>query len=565
MDIFFQIGIMFIIAAFGAYISKLLRQPMIPFYMLTGVLLGPVLGLITGSSMIRTMSEIGIAFLLFIVGLELNLKKLRDTGLISIVGGIAQVALVALAGYLAAALLGYTRMESSYIGLILAFSSTMVVVKLLSDKRELETLHGKIIIGILLLQDLIAIFAMSAMLALDGVISLPIISSLLKAATLIVAAYLLSKYLFPVIFRKAAESQELLLLVSLGICFLFSIFASYIGFSIAIGGFIAGLSLANLPYNVEIVGRVKSLRDFFSTLFFVSLGLEIMLFSLKKIILPLIVFSAIVLLFKPLVLMTISALFRYTKRTSFLTSISLAQISEFSMIIAAQGLMLGHVSNEIFSLTVILAIITMGATSYLIKFEGWFYRILSKPLAIFDIQDTGKRLEYLPKELEYDVLLIGYDRIGYNIFKMLTKAKKSFLVIDFNPDIIKRLVAKRISCIYGDVGDPEILERLNLSKTQLAISTVPDMNDNIHIIKKVKRENPGAVIYTTASVIDDALRLYREGADYVILPHFLGGEKVSTLIEESHGDFRNINMTKLEHIHELRKRIELEHEHPRKA
>ncbi|PIN87285.1 hypothetical protein COV19_00175 [Candidatus Woesearchaeota archaeon CG10_big_fil_rev_8_21_14_0_10_44_13] len=565
MDIFFQIGIMFIIATIGAYIAKLMKQPIIPVYIFAGILLGPILGLITGSDVIKTMSEIGIAFLLFIVGLELNINKLRDTGVAAIVMGVLQVILVALTGFWVAVMLGYGGIEAIYIGMILSFSSTMVVVKLLSDKGELETLHSRIVVGILLIQDVIALFALSTLITLKGISAAFILLSLAKAAALIVLAYLSSKYLFPSIFKKAAESQELLLLLSLGICFLFSILVSYIGFSIAIGAFIAGISLANLPYNIEIVGKVRSLRDFFVTLFFVSLGLGVVLSSFSRIMIPLAAFLVIVLIFKPLVLMIISALFRYTKRTSFLTAISLVQISEFSMIIAAQGLASGYVSNETFSLMVIIAVITITITSYMIKFESGIYEKFSRPLALFDVKETCENLQYLPQELKYDVVLVGYDRIGYNIFKMLTKQKKSFLVIDFNPDIIKRMISRKIQCIYGDIGDSEILNRLDLRKTELVISTVPDIKDNTFLLKKVKRENPRAIVYLTASVIEDALILYREGADYVILPYFLGGEKVSTLIEETQGDYRKVSLTKLEQINELKKRIELEHEHPRKA
>lgn len=565
MDIFFQIGVMFIIATLGAYVAKLLKQPLIPVYILTGIIIGPVLGLITGSEIISTMSEIGIAFLLFIVGLELNFRKLRDTGVAAIAMGIIEVILVALTGFWVAVMLGYAPIESVYIGMILAFSSTMVVVKLLSDKRELETMHGRIIIGVLLIQDVIALFALSTLVTLKGISAGFIMLSLFKAAALIGVAYLLSKHVFPTIFKKGAESQELLLLMSLGICFLFSIIVSYIGFSIAIGAFIAGLSLANLPYNIEIVGRVRSLRDFFVTLFFVSLGLGIVMAEFSRILVPLAFFLLIALLFKPFILLLMSALFRYTKRTSFQVAVSLAQISEFSLIIAAQGLASGHLSSETFSMTVILAVITIAVTSYMIKFENEVYAFFSRPLTLFDIRESSERLQYLPQEMEYDVVLVGYDRIGYNIFKMLTSRRKSFVVIDFNPDIIKRLVARKIPCIYGDIGDPEILNRLNIAKTQLVVSTVPDVKDNIFLLKKVKGGNPHTVVYSTASTIEDALQLYKEGADYVILPHFLGGERVSTMIEETHGDYRKVNLVKLEQIHELKKRIELEHEHPRKA
>ncbi|MBD3313992.1 hypothetical protein GF345_06120 [Candidatus Woesearchaeota archaeon] len=562
MDIFSQIGLMFIIAAAGAFFAKLFRQPLIPAYIIAGILIGPVFGLIESSEVIRTMSEIGIAFLLFVVGLEMNIKKLKDTGFFAGIGGTMQMAFVFLIGFGIALLLGFMRIEAVYIGFIVAFSSTMVVVKLLSDRREIDTLHGRIIIGILLMQDIIALFVISILGTPNGFSLTMILISIAEGIGLIILAYLCSRFVFPSMFKFGAKSQELLFLLSLAVVFIFSIALSYLGFSIVIGAFIAGLSLANLPYHFEIMGRVKSLKDFFATLFFVSLGIELVLVGLQHLILPLVIFTIVVLLIKPFILMVISAVARYTKRNSFLTAISLAQISEFSLIIVSQGLIVGHISRDLFSLTILLAIVTITATSYLMNFELKIFNFFSKYLTPFDIAATTEQLQYIPEELEYDFILVGYDRIGYNIFKMLDKAKKSFLVIDFNPDIVKRLASKKIPCFYGDIGDPEILDRLNLKKTEIVVSTVPGVEDNIHLLKRVKGENPKILVFVTASVIEDALKLYKEGADYVILPHFLGGERVSNLLEDVKGDAKKLNLAKLEHIDDLKSRIELEHEHP---
>lgn len=562
MDIFFQIGLMFIVSALIALIARLIKQPVIPAYILAGVMIGPVLGIITNSEVITTLSSIGMAFLLFVVGLELNLSKIKDTGFFTAIGGTLQVLLVFIAGFIVSILLGLTRLESTYIGFIVAFSSTIIVVKLLSDRREIDTLHGRIIIGILLVQDIIALFVFSVLMTKNSFNAIDVMFSIAKGAGVFLIAYLSGRFLFPAAFRFAAKSQEMLFLLSLGVCFLFSIALSYLGFSIVIGAFIAGLSLANLPYNIEIIGRVKSLKDFFVTLFFVSLGLGIMISEIRKWMIPLLLLSLVVLLVKPLAIMTICAIGRYTKRNSFLASISLAQISEFSLIIAAQGLLLGHISQELFSLTILLAVITITGTSYLIKFEQPIYSALSRYLSIFDVMSEGEKMEYLPKELEYDFVLVGYDRIGYDVFKMLTKAKKTFVVIDFNPDIIKRLVGKKIPCIYGDIGDSEIMERLNLKKTEFVVSTVPGVEDSIAIIKRIRHENPRTIVFVTATRVEDALKLYKEGADYVVLPHFLGGERVSSMIHELGFDHRQISLTKLAHIHDLKDRIDLRHEHP---
>ena len=589
-NIFFDIGLIIIVATIVGYLARLLKQPLIPAYILTGLIIGPILGLVEDSNVILTLSEIGIAFLLFVVGLELSLKKLRDIASIAIFGGLIQFILLFSFGFLIAATLGFLTIEATYIALIVAFSSTMVVVKILSDKRELDTLHGRIIIGFLLMQDLIAIIALAVLTTLNNFSIAILIIALLKGVILLSVAVIASKFILPGLFRFAAKSQELLFLMALTTCFSFSILADNIGqimiyffslpffenvilgnvlellkpgFSIAIGAFIAGVSIANLPYNVEIIGKVKPLKDFFATIFFVSLGLELVLGNMQIIILPLLIFTLFVIILKPLLTMIICALFNYTKRTSFLTSISLAQVSEFSLIIVAQGLILGHISKELFSLTILIAIITITLTSYFIHFDNNIYFKISNLLGLFEkIGTKTKKMEYIPEDKDIEIILCGYNRIGYSIVRTVQKMKKSLLIVDYNPDVIKRLIARKIPCIYGDIGDSEILARIGLNKARMVISTVPEEQDNLLLIKKTKEVNKKGLIFVTANQVDEALTLYDAGADYVILPHFLGGEHVSILLEDFTGDINKILETKLKHIDELHRRRKLGREHP---
>lgn len=567
-EIFFQIGVMIVLATLGAYLAKALKQPMIPGYILAGIILGPVLNLIENTKVIKTFEVTGIAFLLFIVGLELSFKQLKDIGKIATVGGLVQVGLLFALGFVIANSLGVFGLQAAYVGLIIAFSSTMIVVKLLSDKKQLRTLHGKIIIGLLLMQDILAIFALTTLSTINSGFAPKVFAiAMLKASAILLVAYAASKWVFPSIFKTAARSQELFFLLALSVCFLFSIAFSFLGFSIAIGAFIAGLTLANLAYNVEIIAKVRSLKDFFATLFFVSLGMGIVLSEIPKIINALIIFTIFIFLVKPLVIMFLCSFFGYTKKTSFLTALGLAQISEFSIIIATVGVELGHISHELFTLTVLLTIITMIFTSYFIKFDLKIYKFFSRWLNVFDLMSKGRHLQYIPHknhELKYDVLLIGYDRIGYNVFKALEKMKQSFLVIDFNPDIIKRLVHRKIPCVYGDIGDEEIMDRLNLKKVKLVISTVPTLEDSKRIVRRVRAHNKKAVVFLTANIIEEAMDLYKLGADYVVLPHFLGGERVSSLVEEYHNDLKKIIKNKLAHMDELRDRLNLDQDHPKK-
>ncbi len=591
--IFTDIGIVIIIATIGAIVAKLVKQPLIPAYVLTGLLIGPVLGLITNMEVISTLSEIGIAFMLFIVGLEIDFKRLRNVAFVSSIGGIILIFVMFAIGVLVAMGFGFRSLSAAYMGLILSFSSTMVVIKLLSDKKELETLHGRMVLGILLMEDLFAIVAMTVLTSINTFSFLVILGSFVKGLILIGAAYFVGRYLFPALFKMAAKSQELLMLCSIAVCFLFALLFNQFGnivlalwnrflpgvilheivlktlsapgFSIAIGAFIAGVTLGHLPYNVEIEGKVRSLRDFFSTIFFVSLGMGLVMTDFTRFIIPLIVFFLIVVMIKPGIIMAISSFFGYKKRPSFLTAVTLAQSSEFSLIIVAQGLALGHISNNIFSFALILAMSTFIVSTYFIKYDNQVYQKFSKRLSIFEkLSTTPKHFEHMPKRRVFKVILCGYNRIGYSVVKTLKKVKKSLLVVDFNPEVVRDLIEEKVHCMYGDVGDTEVIERMGIKTAQILISTVPDKFDNLLLIKKAKQINKKIIVMVTGSQVEEALEMYEAGADYVILPHFLGGEHISLMINEyQNGDFKDVLKNKISHIEELHRRRKMGHRHPK--
>ncbi|MFP4112432.1 MAG: cation:proton antiporter [Candidatus Woesearchaeota archaeon] len=584
MEIFFELGILIIAASVIAYFTKLLKQPMVPAYILTGLLLGPIFSIVTNRDLIVSLSEIGIAFLLFMVGLEIDISKLKDVAGVATLGTAIQVVLVGGAGLGLSLLLGFDMISSFYIGLVLAFSSTMVVIKILSDKKELTTLHGRIIIGMLLMQDIFAILALSVMTSLDNFSILLFFISILKGVLLALVVVMLTLYVFPFIFRVAAKSQELLFIMALSVCFLFSIMFNKIGefllidlslfinvppdiaqilipgFSIAIGAFIAGLSLAQLPYKYEIEGKITPLKDFFAILFFVSLGIELNVSALGRMIFPLLIFLVVVILIKPLIIIAISSFFGYKKRTSFFTGAYLSQVSEFSMIIVMQGMSLGQIPSDIFSLTVVLAVVSIAITSYSDKLDNLYSKISGYFRWIDKIPSYAEQIEYVPeKEDEYEVILIGYDRIGYSVFNKLKKVNKSFLVIDYNPEVIKKLAEQRVHSIYGDISDPDVLERIDFSKAKFVICTTPGEKSSMRLIRRARAENKRIIVFVTAQHVDDALKLYDEGADYVILPHFLGGDHVSLMLEDATRNAssiitRKIKNIKEKHIKELNKR-----------
>jgi Kef-type K+ transport system membrane component KefB len=552
-EIFLDIGIMIIVASIFGIFARFFKQPLIPAYILAGVIIGPIFNIINDGPIIQTLSEIGIAFLLFSVGLELDFKKLKDIGPVASFGGMLQFATLFLLGFCTASFLGYKVIHSVYFALIVVFSSTMVVIKILSDKKELDSLHGRIIIGLLLMQDVLAIFAILILSSINDTFSyMNLIKIMIIGVGLLLFSVFSSKFLFPRLFKYAAKIPETLFLLSVSVAFTFSIIFDHFGFSIAIGAFIAGVSLGNLPYNLEISSRIRSLKDFFATVFFVSLGIQLVFSDVQKLIVPVIVFVFFTIVIKLLFNFILIAVFGYEKRTCFLTALSLAQVSEFGLIIVAQGIVLGHIGKEFLSMVIVLAVITITLSSYFMKFNAGLYHYSKNFLKLFNFLITGKhQIHNFSEEDKYDVLLIGYDRIGYDIFKGLKKISNDVLVVDFNPDIVKKLVRNKVSCIYGDIGDAEILERIDFKDLKMVVSTIPELRENLMLIKKSKRVNPKTPVFVTSMHVEDALQLYEAGADYVILPHLLGGEHVSIMLEEVSTDITKLINNKATHIKAL--------------
>jgi Kef-type K+ transport system membrane component KefB/voltage-gated potassium channel Kch len=576
-SLLFDISIVIIIATLFAYIAKLFKQPLIPAYILTGLIIGPILGLISDQTSISFMSEFGIALMLFIVGLEMNINRLKNVSLISTLGGSLRSIIFFGLSFLIAILLGFIKVDAFYIGIFIAFSSTMVVVKILTDKQQLDTLHGRIIVGMLLMEDVLAIIVLSIISA-ETISILAITISLLKVLILFALAILGSKFIFPKLFGFAAENIEILLLLSISTLLIFTSLATYLGFiltkllpflspeilsmikpeiSMTIGAFIAGVMLGNLPYHYEIISRVNPLKDFFATIFFVSLGISLV--WVKSIFVPLIIFIGIIIIVKPIITLAICGAFGYKKRPSFLISNALSQTSEFALIIALQGFMLGKINQDLLSIAVISTVVTMALSTYAIKYEDYIYKILSKSLFLVDkIAGNRYNLEYLPPPKKKIVILCGYNRIGYSILNTLNEMKKAILVVDYNTEMIR----KKVPCLYGDIGESETLDRTNMDKADMIISTVGELEDNLLIISKAKEKKNKTKIFVTATEIDDALKLYEAGADYVILPHFLGGEHASGLIKNFDKHINKMIKVRIDHIKELRHRKALGQVHP---
>jgi len=521
-----DIGIIILFSALVAIITKILRQPIVLGYLIAGLLIGPLaFKLITNTELIKQLAELGVAFLLFIVGLELDINKFKQLGWVVSITTVLQVALVTIVAAFFASI-WLNKLEAMYIGLIVAFSSTMIVVKLLEDKGEMQTLHGKIILGILLVQDILVVLALSLLKNLQTT-STGAIIGLLQGVALIIISYLIGKYLFEYILKFTASTPELLFITALAIAFTYATLAYFIGFSIAIGAFIAGIALASSPYSVEIVGRVTSLKDFFLVIFFTSLGMQISNINIGSNISLLIIILLLVLILKPLIIFGLLKMFKQSNRTSFSTAISLAQVSEFSLVMAGMGVTLGHITANTFTIILITGAITITLTSYLIKYDRTIYTKIQPIIQVIETNPKNFNIESIDKKLENHIIVIGAHRMATPIIEILKNKKKQFIVIDFNPDRVKQLQKEKVNCIYGDYGNIHVLESVGIEKAKTIISTVPNLDDNLRMIKIVKDHNKTAVIITASSKAMDSLMLYRDGADFVVFPEYITGQKIA--------------------------------------
>jgi len=561
--IFIELAVILLVAFFASYIARAFKQPIIIGYIVAGMVISPfIFQLGASTEIINVFSQLGVAFLLFIVGLHMNPKVIKEVGTASLIVGFVQVVFIFGIGFLLASkILGYSVISSAYIGIALAFSSTIIILKLLSDQRQLDSLYGKISIGILIIQDLIAIAVLMFISSTTSGVSFMAfaVRGLLVGGSLILFLFIAGYLVLPKIIKSVASSQELLFLFSITWAFSIAALFSYVGFSIEIGALIAGMVLSISPYSTEISSKIRPLRDFFLIIFFIILGLQVQLSEINSIIGHALIFSAIALLLKPLILMTFMAIAGYTKRTNFLVGTTLGQISEFSLIVLALGVSLGHIPVSVLSTLTITAVLTITLSTYSIIYSNQFYKMMNRFAGIFEKKGI-KKSRKLRKN--YDAILFGYNRIGFSILRSLKKIKKSFLVVDFNPDTVSALNKLRIPVLYGDIDDEFLLNELPLDKIKIAVSTIPEFETNKLLIENIRFLNSEAIIIVRAHTIDDALALYRKGASYVLTPHFLGGEYVANLIRHKKFSEKGYKLEKEEHIKMLKDMVGKGKDHP---
>ncbi len=551
LDFFTQLSLVVGLGAGIAIIMRTLKQPLIIGHIITGVLAGPALfNIIRDESGFEVLSTLGVALLLFIVGLELSLKIVSRLGKVVFTTTLAQVGFMTAVGAIAAQLLNFGRLESLIIGLCLALSSTIIIVTLVHDKKETGRLYAQIAIGVLLLQDVVATvgkIVLSGKAEGGSLISLGLLVG--RGLLVTVLLYLISRYILPRLARILQSSKELLLVVSIGWALGIATLFAKIGFSIEVGALFAGISLAGLPVSHEITTRLKPLRDFFIIIFFITLGHTLAPHQLRGTIVAAVIFSLLVFIVKPLITLITLGILGYTKRASFKAAIAMSQISEFSLVFVVAALHGNFVGKPVQAVISLTALITFAGSAYLIKYDDELYTLLEKRLRLFERKVT--KLEQKTALQRYPIVLFGYRKGGAEFIRTFRSMKKRFVVVDYDPDAVELIERQHVNFMYGDATDAELIEELNLDTSKLVVSTISDFATNEFLASWLKANNPGAVFVGSADTARQAAHLYSNGAAYVMMPHFIGSEKISTFMKRSGLKKSEFNKFREKHLHYL--------------
>jgi Kef-type K+ transport system membrane component KefB len=556
MDLlFFELGSILALATILGLICYRLKQPLFFAYLITGMVVANISkGLLTQPDTLRFLGELGIAFLLFLVGLELSISEIKRLGKTAGLTTLGQIGIVGITSYSAALLLGFSPMVSLYIALALPLTSTIIAVKWLNDQNTVFSLHGRLGLGILLVQDLVAVAAIILLSSLGkstgqfNLIDTALIIT--KGATLLVGSYVLSRYIVPKFFYWLASSAELLFLGSIGWCVFLAAVAQAAGFSLEIGAFLAGITLSASSYRHQIVASIKPLRDFFIALFFIVIGLQLSLKSLTSSIVPIVIFSLIVLVLNQLSVAFFLGRFGFKRHTIFFTSQLFGQIGEFSLLVASLGLSQGVLSPSVISLITSVVLVTILAQSYVLKNQQIIYRWLRPLFHAFE-QAKTRSGQVKVKNLHDHVVVLGASQLSEDILRMLHKLSVPLVVVEYNPQRIVDLDSHRYPTIFGDATDESVLDEAGIGRARLIVSSIDQHTANLHLLHLHQILAPSVPLVLTAANVDEALTYYRLGAAYVILPFLLGNTAIAQMVKDHWQNLDGLSEAKLQHLQHL--------------
>ena len=526
-DVFTEIAVLLLVAAVIGAIGMRLRQPLIVTFIAVGILVGPsVLGWVSANDQVDLLAQLGIALLLFVVGLKLDLHIIRTMGPVALATGLGQVFFTSVFGYLIAIALGMAQVSALYVAVALTFSSTIIIVKLLSDKREVDMLHGRIAIGFLIVQDIVVVLVMIGLTALGEAgdvtgLSMEAIEVLFKGGLFIATIGLLMRFVLTTLLHQLARSTELLVLFAIAWAVTLGAVGVHLGFSKEVGAFLAGVSLASTPYREVIGARLVSLRDFLLLFFFIDLGAGLELATLGALALPAALLSLFVLIGNPLIVMVILGAMGYSKRTGFLAGLTVAQISEFSLILGALGLSLGHIDADTMGLITLVGLITISASTYMILYSHLIYERISPWLGMFERKRAYREEvhNHNTQKSGYDVILFGLGRFGAGIEQELRRRGYHVLGVDFDPDLVRRHEEHGYAVRYGDAEDPEFFTTLPLGQVRWVLCSVPELRVNLVLLHSLREQGYNGSVTVTAHNTRDIEQLQDAGANQVLTPY----------------------------------------------
>lgn len=562
ISVFLELAIAVGIAVIVSFIMKWLKQPLIIGYIITGIIVGPsLLSFVGAESELEIFASLGVALLLFIVGLGLNPDMIRDVGKISVITGIAQIVFTSVFGFALGTALGFSLLISLYMAVGLTFSSTIIILRLLYDKEEQDSLYGRVSIGFLLIQDLVAMLIfvfLSSTTAVSGNLLSTAVLVVIKLGLVGVALYFAWKHVIPTVDDWVANDRQVQFIFAIAMCFTLASFFHWLGFSLELGALVAGVLLSTSPFHRELASRIEPLRDFFLVIFFISLGTHMTFGSIVAYIVPILVYSAFVLIGNPLIVLFIMTKLGHTRKTAFYSGLTVAQISEFSLILLGIGVSVGHIPTEVLSIGTAVGLVTIACSSYMITYNHQIYRAL-KPF-IRMLTPGAKDFES-NEELSsetFELLVIGAHRMGGGIIDNAEKKKFSYLVVDHDPRLVKNFKEQGVPILFGSADDALFLDTLNFSKTKMVVSTIPNVEINSFLIDYVKEKNRNIQIICIANHRSHADSLYNKGASYVVMPFYLSRQFVVDMFDEYAFDRKMYTVERKKHLKQLKY---LEHLH----
>jgi Kef-type K+ transport system membrane component KefB/Trk K+ transport system NAD-binding subunit len=552
-DAFTGMAVILVLCAIAGVAASLLRQPLIIGFIGVGVLVGPSgLGLVRNPEQMHVLAEIGLALLLFVVGLRLDLHLIKSMGRVALTTALGQGLIATAGGYAIAIGLGMAPVTALYVAVCLTFSSTIIIVKLLSDKRETESLHGRIALGFLIVQDLVVVLVMIALSAITGgsaqhafIVALLVI---VKGLALLAATAIISLLVFPRILHLLAKSAELLMVFAITWALAMAAVAEAMGFSKEVGAFLAGVALASTQFREIIGAKLVGVRDFTLLFFFIQLGSQLDVADTGSQVYAAMPLCMFVLIVKPIILMAILGIMGYRKRTSFLTGLSSAQISEFSLILVAMGAKLGQIDSGAVGLVTLIGLVTFALSSYMIIFSNQIYRRLSPYVGFLQLRSARREQESDAPADEIrrpEIIIFGLGRYGRTIALELLARGRRVLGVDFDPQVIRNWKHDRLPAVFGDPEDAEFLLSLPLGTTKWVVSAIRDVNTNRALKRSLDYVGYKGFTAFAASELEDSDRLAKAGTDIVLTPLEDAAAEAVDVITSKEAEVARRNMDKL--------------------